>query len=238
MQPAAPSVPLRQPLPHRSPAAVVAMVLSKLGDRRYVRRVVLAQVPAHARQHAKGYFAGAKPPADARWAYIAAKRGSMVAAWEGALVAGALRDTLCANGGPPLVAWTVEGGSGGGFSDRYNPFEQRFPNPRPGAYRKRVALVGRRYGFTVVALRLLDPLQLAPLLIVKTSRPRSQFVADTPAILAALNPTNRQATTFEGFYFEARDTHGPFERTDNTRRGEVEGAQWSADPNDYPFTHG
>ena len=162
----------------------------------------------------------------------------MVGAWEGALVAGALRDALCANGGLPLVGWTIEGGSGGGFSDSYNPFEQRFPNPTPAAYRQRVALVGRRYGFAVVTLRLLDPLQLAPLLIVRTGRPRSQFVADTPAILAALNPTNGQAATFEGSYFEARDAHGPFERADNTRRGEVKGSQWSADPNDYPFQHG
>jgi hypothetical protein len=160
----------------------------------------------------------------------------MLADWEGQLVGGAVRDALCANGGPPLVAWSA-GSSGGGFSDAAFPFEQQFPNPTPAAYRRRVSLVARRYGFRVVSLRLLHPLQSAPLLIVATDRPRRQFVADVPAILAELDPSNDQAATFEGFYFEARDKDGPFVRTDNVNRGLIESSEWSANHSDYPFAH-
>jgi hypothetical protein len=233
----APSVSLRGPLRHRRSAAVVASVLARLGDHRYVRRVVLAPVPIHARRHAKGYFAGVEPPPDALWGYISVRPGSMVAAWEGQLVAGAIRDGLCANGGPPLVAWSV-GRSGGGFSESVFPFEQRFPNPSAATYRRRVRLVARRYGFRIATLRLLHPFQVAPLLIVRTDRPRRQFTADIPAILSALDPQNGEAATFEGFYFEARDGKGPFVRTEQVSRGTLEGGQWAADRDDYPFPHG
>jgi len=233
----APSRPLPVRAPHRSAASVVSRELAELGDRRYVRRVVLAPVPTHARQHVKGYFADVEPPPDARWGYVAVRGSSMLAGWEGQLVAGALRDQLCANGGPPLVAWRT-GSSDGGFSDAAFPFEQHFPNPTPASYRKRVRLIARRYGFRVITLRLLHPLQTAPLLIVATARPRRQFVADVPAILADLNPRNGQAVSFEGFYFEARDRHGAFVRMDSIERGQIEGSQWSADPNDDPFPHG
>lgn len=233
---AAPSLPLRSPLPHRSAAGVAAGVLAQLGDHRYVRHVILAPVPSHARRRAKAYFAGIEPPRYARWAYISVVGHSALADWEGALVAGAVRDALCANGGPPLVAWSVKGADGG-FSDYAYPFEQHFPNPTAAAFRRRVRLVARRYGFRIVELRLLHPSQLAPLLIVSTDRPRKQFIADLPAIVSALNPRNDQATTFEGFYLEARDSDGPFVRTDNVNRGEIEGGEWSANHNDYPYPH-
>jgi hypothetical protein len=233
----APSLPLHSALAHKTAAAVAGEVLARLGDRRYVRRVILAPVPRHARQHLKGYFAGVEPPPDARWGYIALRGHSMLAGWEGQLVASAVHDALCANGGPPLVAWTV-GSSGGGFSDAAFPFEQHFPNPTAAAYRRRVSLVARRYGFRVITLRLLHPLQLAPLLIVATDRSRPSFIGDVPAIVADLDPHNDQAATFEGFYFEARDRNGPFVRTENVTRGEIEGGQWSADHNDSPFPHG
>lgn len=232
----APSLPLRLPLPHGTATAVAAGVLARLGDRRYVRRVILALVPRHARQHVKGYFAGVEPPPDARWAYISLRGHSMFAEWEGQLVAGAVHDALCANGGPPLVAWTI-GSSGGGFSDAPFPFEQNFPNPTAAAYRHRVSLIARRYGFRIITLRLLHPLQLTPLLIVETNQPRHQFIADVAAIVADLNPHNDQAATFEGFYFEARDKDGPFVRTESVNRGEIEGGQWSANHSDYPFPH-
>jgi hypothetical protein len=234
---AAPSVPFVPPKQRLSPSAVAAAVVSQLGDRRYVHRFVLAPVPAHARRHARGYFAGVEPPADALWGYAAVKPASMIGSWEGQLVAGAVRDRLCANGGPPMVAWTV-GRTGGGFSDSVYPFEQHFPNPSPVRYRSRVGLVARRYGFGIVELRLLHPFQLAPLLVVYTDRPRAKFIADVPAMLSVLDPRNGSASTFEGFYFEARDKKGPFVRTENSYRGTIEGGQWSADPNDYPFPHG
>jgi hypothetical protein len=233
----APSVPVRAPKIRRSPSEIAATVLSGLGDRRYVHRFVLAPVPAHARRHVRGYFAGVQPPRDALWGYVAVKPSSMVATWEGQLIAGAVRDQLCANGGPPMVGWRV-GHSDGGYSDHVYPFEQRFPNPRPAGYRLRVELVARRYGFKVAELRLLHPLQTAPLVVVYTDRAHKKFIADLPAILSALDPRNGKAATFEGFYFEARDKNGPFVRTENSYRGTLEGGQWSADRTNYPFAHG
>ena len=99
--------------------------------------------------------------------------------------------------------------------------------------------MGRRYGFRVASLRLLRPLQLAPLLIVETSQDRTAFVKEVPAILSLLDPAARSANnTFEGFYFEAQDAQGPFVATSGGVRGQRWGGQWSSNPSVYPFAHG
>jgi len=155
-------------------------------------------------------------------------------------VAGALRDDLCSAGGAPLVGWTT-GRNGIRVADQSFALEQRFPNPPAQAFRRRVQLVGKRYGFRVASLRLPRPRQLAPLLVVQTDRNRKDFVADVQAILALLDPTTSghgaTALTFEGFFFEARDAKGPFVRTENVYRGEVEGGEWSWSRCAYPFPH-
>jgi hypothetical protein len=43
--------------------------------------------------------------------------------------------------------------------------------------------------------------------------------------------------TFEGFFFEADDSDGPFVRVDNAYRGQVEGGEWSWDPCYTPYPH-
>jgi hypothetical protein len=252
---AAPSAkPSLHPQP-RPPAVLVRGLLARLGDRRLVHAIQVGPPPPITLMHLRGYFAGARPPADALWAYIAAPaasarlgvhptpaqvRDQFVAGWEAGLVAGALRDDFCAAGGRPLVGWTV-GRGGISVSDRIDALEQRFPNPSPAAFRKLVALVGRRYGFRVVSLRLLRPRQLAPLLVVETGRDRKAFVHDVPAIMALLDPTSsagqQTAITFEGFLFEARDAKGAFVRVEDVYRGEVEGGQWSWNRCDYPYPH-
>lgn len=240
-----------------APAAIVKRTVGQLGDRRFVSRVEIGPPPPITRQHLRGYFAGERPPSDAVWAYIAApaatKRLSathpsadrvgvqMEAQWEADLVAGALRDDFCAARGRPLVGWTI-GRRGITVSDRTQALEQRFPNPTPSAFRRRVALIGRRYGFTVEELRLLRPRQLAPLLVVQTRRNRKAFVHDVPAIMRLLDPqtsgAGRTAVTFEGFFFEADDHDGPFVRVDDVYRGQTEGGQWSWNPCVYPYAHG
>ena len=59
-----------------------------------------------------------------------------------------------------------------------------------------------------------------------------------PKILALLEPTNQAAPTFEGFFFAAEDSGDPFLSTESVLRGEVEGGQWAASENLYPFAHG
>lgn len=235
-----------------APKLLARRLLARLGDRRYIRRITLAPAPPATGGRLRSFYAGAHPPRDALWATIVAPAAKLsqghpapaetvretAAYWEGMLIGGALRDDLCVAGGPPLVGWTVTGGQGGGFSEQWEAFDQRFPNPSATAFRKRVALVGRRYGFRVVSLRLLRPLQLAPLLIVETSRDRTAFVKDVPRILSLLNPSTRAALTFEGFFFEAEDAHGPFVETSGGVRGQRWGGQWSSNPNVYPFVHG
>jgi hypothetical protein len=206
-------------------------------------------------QHLKGWYAGARPPRNALWAYIAAPTANanlpanataeqvgaqMVAEWEAELAEGALRDDFCAAGGRPLVGWSVSGTTRG-VSDHGQALGQRFPNPAPGAFRRRLQTVGQRYGFHVVSLQLLRPRQLAPLLVVETNRDRKQFVRDVPTIMRLLDPIRsaRQQTaiTFEGFYLEARDSSGAFVRVDNAYRGEVMGGQWSWNRCVYPYAH-
>jgi hypothetical protein len=239
-----------------NPERIAQRLLAGLGDHRYVTAIKLAPAPPATGSRLHTLYAGARPPRGALWATIIApaakfSRGHQttaqllrenIADWEGTLVGGALRDDLCVAGGPALVAWTVQGGQGGGFSESWEAFNQRFPNPRPAAFRKRVALVGRRYGFRVASLRLVRPLQVAPLLIVRTSRDRASFVKDVPAILSLLDPTtpghNGAAATFEGFLFEAEDAQGPFVQTSGGLRGQRWGGEWSWNPNVYPFSHG
>jgi hypothetical protein len=236
------------------PEAIVRRALARLGDRRFVRRIELGPPPPVTLRHVRGYYRGVRPPKDALWAYISAPAARlpisdptpermgefMVAQWEASLVAGALRDDFCAAGGRSLVGWTLIRGAAMAISDRADAFTQRFPNPSPQAFRRRVELIGRRYGFSIVSLLLLHPRQLAPLLVVQTSRNRTAFVRDVPQIMTLLNPSSsvgrQTAVTFEGFLLEARDANGPFVRVGNGYRGEVRGGgQWSWNRCVYPY---
>lgn len=252
----APSTPVTDHPQSVAPETIVKRVLARLGDRRYVLRVELGPPPPITLQHLRGYYAGVRPPQNALWAYVAAPVATrqlpnhaspqasgtqMIADWETHLVIGALRDDFCAARGRPLVGWTV-GRGGLGVSDQTQALEQRFPNPSPATFRRRVELVGRRYGFTIDDLRLLHPRQLAPLLVVHAERDRKASVADVPKIMRLLDPVSTgsggpTAITFEGFFFAAEDNNGPFVRVENVYRGETEGGQWSWNPCYYPYAH-
>jgi hypothetical protein len=232
---------------------VTRRLLARLGDRRYVRSIKLSPAPSAVGSRVHVLYAGGHPPAGALQAKIVV-RGvnyvhhpspeqtlkSGIADYEGEIVGDALRDDLCDAGGAPLVMWSA-GNAGGGFAERSFAINQRFPNPSPAAFRRRVALVGRRFGFTVVSLRLLRPRQIAPLLIVKTDRSRKAFVADIPRIVDLLNPhnysrsRNHAADTFEAFFFAAEDAKGPFVFTQGAQRAESEGGEWAANRCLYPY---
>lgn len=235
---------------HRAPSTIAAQLLARLGDTRFVKRIVLAPPPPVTRRH-NGWFPHGQPPRNALWAYVSnpqagrrfsakppavAVQRSSIADWEGQLVFGALRDELCANGGPPLVGWSMNGLMG--VSDAGQALGQRFPSPGPAAFRARLAAVARRYGFSVVSLRFVHALQLAPLVVVRTDRKPKAFVGDVAAIMQLLDPHNGTALTFEGFYFEAMNGKGPFVSVENVYRGEVMGGEWSANPCLYPYAHG
>lgn len=223
------------------PEEIVRRLLGRFGDRTYVRRIEIGALPP--RRRLKGFFPADRLPRDATWAYIDAPKAdsTMLGRWETALIGGALRDDFCSAGGQSLAGWSI-GDVVHGVSDGSNALGQRFPNPSVSAFRKRVRLIGRKYGFRVESLRLLRPRQLAPVLVVETSRDRKKFVPDVPEIMSLLDPRTRGlggvvAVTFEGFFFEARDADGPFVQVDNVYRGEVSGGQWSWNRCIYPYEH-
>jgi hypothetical protein len=237
----------------RSPRAVVASVLAGLGDRRFVKRVEIGPVPRLVREH-NGWFKQ-KPPRDALWAWLdvprerlqyakppaaAVVQANSIADWEAQLVWGALRDAFCANGGAPLVGWSVAGHPSG-VSDALDPLGQRFPSPTRAAFGARARAVGRAFGFDVVSIRWLRARQPAPAVVVRTNRERKAFVGDVEKIVQLLDPRrstgNRTATTFEDFYLEALDGRGPFTSVENVYRGEVMGGEWSWDPCVTPYPH-
>lgn len=240
--------PRSHPIP---PATVARRLLARLGDRRYVHSITFALAAPAVGHAVHVLYAGGRPPKDALKATVVSSDSALahrhptseqsltsaIASWESGLVAGALRDDMCAAGGAPLVSWTSA--DGGLYSESGSALEQHFPNPSPAAFRKRVARAGRHYGFRVASLRLLRPEQTAPLLIVETSRSRRAFVRDIPAIMKLLNPTNiaghQSAQTFEGFLFAAEDPHGPFTETEYLSRGQSEGGEWAANSCLYAY---
>ena len=243
MEQVAPSyapAPVSHPLP---PATVARRLLARLGDRRYVRSITFASATPAVGHAVHVLYAGGHPPHDALTATVVSSStrirrhptpeqslASAIATWESGLVAGALRDDMCAAGGAPVVSWMSA--AGGLYSESQTAFGERFPYPSPATLRRRIARAGHRYGFRVASLRLLRPEQIAPLLVVETSRSREAFVRDIPAIMKLLDPRTtvgrRTAQGFEGFLFAAEDARGPFTETEYLSRGQSEGGEWAA----------
>jgi hypothetical protein len=208
------------------PDALARRVLARLGDSRLVKRIELAPPPPYTFQH--GWWRHNLPPKDALWAYISAPdarapRGPdarsnvswMLGNWEVELVRRALRDEFCGAGGPPLVGTTVNG-----LLDKVTargPFVQRFDNPPPERLREHIAKAAERYGFRVVSLRFLRPLQVAPVVVVETDRDCDSFVQDVPKIMNSLH-----AGSYEGFFFEAGDKDGSLAIVTRINRGKAE----------------
>jgi hypothetical protein len=170
----APSYPIsrRRPVPR---GTVAHRLLVRFGDQRYIRAIRFGHAPPAVGKRVHVLYAGGHPPRAALVATIVTAHGepvevnapspgqsltNSIVTWEANLIGGALRDDLCAAAGAPLISWSGAGIIG--MSERNLALEQRFPNPSPSAFRSRVALVGRRFGFRIVSLRLLRPRQMAP----------------------------------------------------------------------------
>jgi hypothetical protein len=122
--------------------------------------------------------------------------------------------------------------------------KQHFPNPSRATFNTRLQLAASRYHFTVVSVQVFHPHQAAPFVVVET-KDKHALASSTGSILHLIDPkarTNDDRTgwAYEGFLFEARDSHGvPFLATFNWWRGpHAGGGQWAADPSLYPFAHG
>jgi hypothetical protein len=232
----APSYAVAKPGHPVTPQLIVRRFLARFGDRRYIRAITFP-----ARGDSERLVADIHAPLVRSASTTSDRLGAAIASWEARLAFGALRDDFCSAGGPALSR-TIAGADAGGWAQENYALEQRFPNPTPAAFKQRLALVARRYGFHVVELRLLHPEQIAPLLVVKTNRNRERFSRDVGTIEQLLDPsTNAHGTsalTFEGFFFAAEDAKGLFLSTEGVDRGTAEGGQWAAAENLYPYVHG
>ncbi len=124
----------------------------------------------------------------------------------------------------------------------YQDPSQRFANLPARQLRLCIADEAVRYHFTVQELRLLHPRQVAPLVIVQSSR-YVAFAHAVPAIEKSLDPhtgrSDRAGWAFEGFMLEAQDERGvPFLSVFNFWRGSGPGGgQWARADQLYPFGH-
>jgi hypothetical protein len=121
--------------------------------------------------------------------------------------------------------------------------QQTFANLPVSVLRARLAALANRYDFEVTALQLGRPRQLAPDIVVRTSR-YVELARATPVILKQLDPKartkdDRTGWRYEGFFFEADDEHGiPFLAAFNFWRGpDAGGGQWARSERLYPFAH-
>ena len=113
----------------------------------------------------------------------------------------------------------------------------RFANLSTSEFRRRLDAAASKYGFTVETVRFLEPRQLAPLVVVRTSHYLA-FSKAIPAIENSIDP-GRQPPAFEALYLEGQDERGiPFVVVNNEFRGQVMGGQWARSEALYPFLHG
>ncbi len=120
----------------------------------------------------------------------------------------------------------------------------RFPSPSRATLLIRLRREAKRYHFRVRGLRIMHPVQAAPLIVVEAPRP-ALFARQTQAILRSIDPkarTNDDRTgwAYEGFLFEAKDAGGvPFLIVYNFWRGRSPGGgEWARSGSLYPFPHG
>jgi hypothetical protein len=120
----------------------------------------------------------------------------------------------------------------------------RFANLSEDEFLARLREASDKYDFRVVRIRLLEPLQAAPFVVVEADDPAAPS-RNVPAILHLLDPQapvgeDWEGWAFEGFFFEARDADGiPFLAVYNHWRGSDRGGgQWARREDLYPFEHG
>ena len=121
--------------------------------------------------------------------------------------------------------------------------EYVYPTPPLKTLETRLAAASERFGFQVVALRLVRAPQGAPVVILQPNSSPSSFAPKVGQIESLLDPRHQapqdwDATAYEGFFIGAQDSHGhPFLYGDNFLRARS-GGQWARSPNLYPFAHG
>jgi len=119
-----------------------------------------------------------------------------------------------------------------------------FPSPDRAVLLARLRVAQARYGFRIISVTVLHPLQRVPVIVVRSNR-KHAIARATPAIIDLFDPRrvtkkNPSGYAYEAYFFEARDSHGvPYLATFNHWRvPHVGGGQWAAEESLYPFPHG
>ena len=120
----------------------------------------------------------------------------------------------------------------------------RFPSPSRHVLMQRLRQAQGRYGFEIVTVRMLRPLQSAPVIVIRSDR-KLAIAHATPAIIKFFDPrhvtnTNPSGFAYEGYFLSAEDQHGvPYLATfHHSRCCPPGGGEWAASENLYPFAHG
>jgi hypothetical protein len=120
----------------------------------------------------------------------------------------------------------------------------RFPSPSLVVLMQRLRPAQRRYGFEIVTVRMLHPLQRAPVILIRSNK-KQALARATPAIIRLFDPrrvtkSNPSGYAYEGYFLSVEDGRGvPYLATFNHWRApHVGGGQWAASESLYPFPHG
>jgi hypothetical protein len=216
-------------LPRRSPRRLFRDLLANLGDRSLIEGRVSGD--------ADNTYLHLQPRAPQRGAH------ALRVDWEQTIVAGGLRDLLCAARAPLLWSWTGIDGAAHGSPDRTYPYLQHFPSPSERVFRQRLAIAAHRWHFRVLDARYLRPLQGAPMVVAQTQHPIRlvRFARKIQQFLDPVEPSpafQLGAWAYEGFYFEAEDANNrPAFVFANAERGTGVGSQWARCQALYPFAH-
>jgi hypothetical protein len=119
----------------------------------------------------------------------------------------------------------------------------RFPSPSRGVLMQRLRQARRRYGFEIGTVRMLHPLQNAPVIVIRSDK-KLAIAHATAAIIKLLDPrhvtnSNPSGHAYEGYFLSAEDRHGiPYLATfHHSRCCPPGGGEWAASENLYPFPH-
>jgi hypothetical protein len=117
-----------------------------------------------------------------------------------------------------------------------------FPSPPRTFVIRRLEREARTLDFEILSVRMLRPRQLAPVIVVRTTRPVALARA-TLSILEAIDPSwGRPRELYEGLYFAAVDERGiPLFSVSNVLRRDgrrlYEGGEWARGEALYPLPH-
>jgi hypothetical protein len=129
-------------------------------------------------------------------------------------------------------------------SARIGDQTRSFPSPSRAVLMKRLRQAQARYGFKIVSVTILQPLQRVPVIVISSDR-KHTIAKATPHIIDVFDPhrvtrKNPSGYAYEAYFLEVRDERGvPYLATFNHwRPPHVGGGQWAAAEDLYPFPHG